>query len=450
MSEPCNVLLLSLDTLRADRLGCYGYWRNTSPHLDALAEQGVLFETCIAPFIPTFPAHTTFLSGQDVFAHRVIGQHGGPQDPVCDESVPLLAERLRDAGWYTAAADNLGRWFQRGFERYQGYQWERDTKVPWRKAEAVNGAALPVLRECLEQDKPWFCFLHYWDPHTPYLPPPPFDRMFYSGDEKDPHNHSADRMWSEYDALRDYFRSWMPGVTDIEFPAAQYDAEIAYMDSCLQHLWQFLEDEGCFQDTLVMITADHGEELTEHEMWYDHHGLYDTNLHVPLIMLHPELPADERLGGMVTHLDLVPTVLDACGLAVGDELPGRSLLPLVEAGADTGSVGETYLIESTWMKKYGWRTNEWKLIIDIEDPHHGTPPVELYHLPTDPDEQQNLAATHPEIVTALRTRCEAHRERRVAATGRPDPLLAAGIAIRKIGNPEAAVPEDPRRKQSGA
>lgn len=439
-----NVLLLSLDTLRADHLGCYGWHRNTSPHLDTLAEQGVLFERCIAPFIPTFPGHTTMLSGRDPFDHRVVGQHSGEDAPVCGEDIPLLAERLAAHGWFTAAADNLGRWFKRGFAIYESYQWERDVRVPWRKAEAVNGAAFRALEQCLAQDRPWFLYAHYWDPHTPYLPPPPFDRMFYAGDEKDPDNHSADRMWQTYDALRHYFRSWMPNVTDIDFPAAQYDAEIAYLDACLAHLWQRLDDYDLWDDTLVIITADHGEELTEHDMWYDHHGLYETNLHVPLIMVDPEFPAGERCGGMVTHLDLVPTVLELLDIEPPDELPGASLLPLIDEGLDTGSTGETYLLESTWMKKYGWRTNEWKLIIDIEDPHHQTPPIELYHLPTDPLEQHNLADQRPEIVAALRARCEAFRDRRIAETGRDDPLLAVGIAIRQIGDPEAAVPEDKR------
>lgn len=437
-----NVLLLSLDTLRADRMGCYGHYRNTSPHLDELAELGVLFETCVSPFIPTFPAHTTMLSGRDPFDHRVIGQHTADDAPVCHEDVPLLAQRLSAAGYHTAAADNLGRWFKRGFEEYRGYHWDHDITQPWRKAEAVNGAIVPLLHDCLDRDQPWFLYGHYWDPHTPYLPPAPFDRMFYHGDEKDPNNHSADRMWETYDALKNYFRSWMGGVTDIDFPAAQYDAEIAYLDASLQHLWEAMDALEVWDDTLVIITADHGEELTEHEMWYDHHGLYETNLHVPLILLGPDFPEGEQLGGLVTLQDIVPTVLDWCGVDADPPLPGKSLLPLIEDLSDTGTTGETYLLESTWMKKYGWRTNEWKLIIDLEDPHHHTPPVELYHLPTDPMEQHNLADERPESVTALRARCEAHRERRIGETGQPDPLLATGLAIRQIGNPEAAVPED--------
>lgn len=442
MTVPRNLLLFSLDTLRADHLGCYGHVRRTSPHLDAVAAGGVQFETCLAPVIPTFPAHTTIFTGQDVFAHRIVGQHSGDGAPVCDERMPLLAERLRDGGFFCAAADNLGRWFRRGFEWYEGYAWEREPTVPWRKGEAVNQTARRAIRACAEQARPWFCYLHYWDPHTPYLPPPPFDRMFYAGDEKDPRHHSADKMWATYDALKDYFASWMPGARDLEFPNAQYDAAVAYLDSCLQHIWALLDELDLWRDTLVVITADHGEELDEHEMWYDHHGLYETNLHVPLILVHSSLGAGTRRKGMVCHRDIVPTVLDALGLPPDAGLPGSSLLPLIHSGSDSGTLDELYLCESTWLKKYGWRTAEWKLIIDIEDPHHGTPPVELYHLPSDPGERRNLAAERPEVVAELRARCEAHRAQRIAETGQPDPLEAVGLAHRKIGSPQAAVPED--------
>ncbi len=441
-----NVLLLSLDTLRADRLGCYGYYRNTSPHLDSIAENGTVFSTCIAPFIPTFPGHTTLFTGHDVFTHRIVGQHGGESDPVLDEGLPQLQEILHDHGYFTAAADNMGRWFKRGFDRYESYQWDRDTSGAWRKAEAVNATTLKLIRECVEQDQPWYFFGHYWDPHTPYLPPAPFNKMFYAGDEKDPENDSAEHMWQSYDALNGYFNSWMPGITDIDFPAHQYDAEIAYMDVCLQHLWQSLAEMGAFDDTLIIITSDHGEELTEHNMWYDHHGLYDTNLHIPLIIAHPELPAGQELGGLVTHMDVVPTVLEFCDIPYQADFGGQSLVPLMDEGLDLGTCQETYIIESTWMKKYGWRTHEWKLLVDIEDPHHHTPPIELYHLPTDPDEQHNLADERPEMVAALRTRCEDFRRQRMQETGRDDPLLAVGLAIRKIGDPNAAVPEDPKDK----
>ena len=108
----------------------------------------------------------------------------------------MLAEMLQRAGFYTAAADNLGRWFSRGIEYTETYAWDTSAPHDWRKAEAVNTAARKVIDAAARQDRPFFLFLHYWDPHTPYLPPAPFDRMFYGGDEKDPANRSMNRSYS--------------------------------------------------------------------------------------------------------------------------------------------------------------------------------------------------------------------------------------------------------------
>ena len=135
-----NLLLIAIDTLRADHLGCYGYGRTTSPHLDALAERGVLFEQHISPHIPTHPGYTTLFTGKDVFTHQIVTQ-GGKVD--LDEEIRTLPQILRSRGYFTAAADNMGRWFNRGYDAYEGYNWQRDTSQPWRKARGSErgGAA---------------------------------------------------------------------------------------------------------------------------------------------------------------------------------------------------------------------------------------------------------------------------------------------------------------------
>ncbi|HEU4752752.1 MAG TPA: sulfatase, partial [Armatimonadota bacterium] len=263
-----NLLLLSLDTTRADHLGCYGWPRATSPHLDRLAEEGTLFESCFSPSIPTHPAHTSLLTGCDVMRHQIVAQ-GGKNELSPD--LPLLAEILRRRGYWTGAADNLGRWFSRGFDRYEGYQWARDPEGGWRKGEAVTAAALRVLNEAASQPRPFFLFVHYWDAHTPYLPPAPYERMFYEGgNERDPANRSMDPVLN-FPPFESYFRKWWDGVTDIEFPKAQYDGAIAYLDSQLRRLFGRLDELGLRESTLVVITSDHGEELDEHQMWFDHH-----------------------------------------------------------------------------------------------------------------------------------------------------------------------------------
>jgi len=435
-----NIILFSLDTLRADRLSCYGHTRCVSPHLDRVAAQGALFTEFFGPHIPTYPGHTTLLTGRDLYAHQITGQSGTPG---LSPDIPTLAELLAARGYFTAAADTLGRWFRRGFERIETYSWDRSHPKEWRKAEAVNVAALKVIDAAAAQDRPFFLFLHYWDPHTPYLPPAPFSRMFYEGDEFDPANRSMEPVWA-FENFKWYFREWMPGVTDIEFPKAQYDAEIAYMDACLAHVFTRLEELNLVNDTLLVITADHGEELDEHGCWFDHHGLYDTNIHIPLIMRLPgRIPANARIPGFARMTDITPTILDYAGLLdPALRFDGVSLRPLMEGaspGVSRGTCDMLHLTENTWMKKRGLRTHEWKLIVALEPDIHGFPMVELYHLTTDPAERTNLADARPDVVEELRERMEAHVCCRTAETGLPDPLPLQPIPLHSIGKrPEAA------------
>jgi arylsulfatase A-like enzyme len=442
-----NVILVSLDTTRADHLSCYGHFRRTSPHIDRVAEEGVLFTDHFSPHIPTYPGHTTLMTGKDIYAHQITGQSGTPEPT---PGVKMLAELLQEQGYYTAAADNLGRWFARGFAHIEPYSWDYSQKHSLRKGEAVMEASLKVLNAAAAQDKPFFLFLHFWDPHTPYLPPTPFHRMFYEGDERDPDNTSMDALW-DFEPFRGYFAEWMPDVTDIEFPKAQYDAEIAYMDACFAHVLTRLDELGLTEDTLVALTADHGEELDEHGHWFDHHGLYDTNIHIPLIMRCPPLlPAGKRLGGLTRMFDVAPTILDLLGLgpiAVREGMLGSSLLPLIESPSETarGTTDVLHITENTWMKKRGLRTHTWKLIVPLETPDlHGSSDVELYHLPTDPGELRNIAAEQPAVVARLTQMLETHVADRLAATGLPDPLPVQPIPLRHIGGMEVAVPRDKR------
>lgn len=426
-----NVLWIVIDCLRRDHLGCYGYHRNTSPNIDRIAREAVRFDQLISPHIPTQPAHTTLFSGRDAFAHQIVAQ-GGRRE--LDPSIRLLPDLLREQGYFTAAVDNIGRWIEPAFERYDMYpRWSHDGSLPWRNGEEVSARALALLEQARHDPRPFFMFLHYWDPHTPYLPPAPFDRMFYEGDERDPANHSMDAVWqSEW--FKNYFSEWMPGVTDIEFVKAQYDAGIAYSDACLAHVFNRLSELGHWDDTLVVIQADHGEELDDHGCWFDHHGLYDTNVRVPLLL---RLPGAKHAGRviepMTAMMDLAPTVLSLLGqpeLSAG--MDGRSLGALIEGSSETTGARESvYLTECTWMRKRGWRTPEWKLISALEPDIYGKPALELYDLGSDPAEQTNLAAERPEIVATLSSERDEYVARRLEECGgATDPLIDQADALR--------------------
>lgn len=430
-----NVVLISLDTQRADHLGCYGYNRDTSPFLDSLALRGVLFERFYSQNIPTHPAFTTMLTGKEAITHNIVNISSRG---VITPGVRLLPELLQEAGIRTIAVDTMGRHFSRGFDIYRDYQWDRTNPKRLPKAAAANEQAIPLLRDAAHGDRPFFMFIHYWDPHTPYLPPPPYDRRFYPADRdpRDKQNRSMDPIWA-FEPFKWYFHQWMPGVTDSDYPIAQYDGEIAYMDRHLRALFAAARSEGLFDSTIFIINADHGEILMEQEGQFDHHGLYEGNIHVPLLMFGPRLlPHGRRVPGFCQQFDIAPTILDIVGVPDTAGMEGMSLLPLAFSIRDA-NYDELYLSEASWELKRGVRTDRWKFIDSLEPDFHGRPMHELYDLDADPDEQQNLVTERTDIVRDLKQRLDTYVTRRLHETGRTvDPIREQGLAGTRIGQPK--------------
>jgi arylsulfatase A-like enzyme len=227
----------------------------------------------------------------------------------------------------------------------------------------------------------------------------------------------------EFKPFCDYFASWMPeGITDAKYEVAQYDGAVAYMDSCIQSIFTAIDRLGLRENTIVVVTSDHGETLDEHECWFDHHGTYDNTLHVPLILRYPgKIPAGRRAKGYCTLIDLVPTLLDLAEINVPDNFDGKTLVPMANDSELTHDP-EFYFTECTWMRKHGWRTPEWKLIVALEPDFHFKPEVELYNLLEDPEENVNLAETNPEVAAFLTARMHAWIKKREEETGTPNPV----------------------------
>ena len=425
MAKQPNIVLLGVDSLLATHMSCYGYHRLTTPHIDRFAEGGTLFEKTYSPHIPTTSAYASMLTGLDTFSTQVIAlRHQGP----LREEVKTLAEILQDAGYDTTCVGFSGP-SARGFDTYLEYSgWGPDDSGRSPKAENLNKTTLPELNRLINQsdEKPFFLFLRHMDPHSPYLPPAPYERMFYHGDECDPSNKSMEPVMT-FKPFCDYFASWMPpGITDKDYVIAQYDGAIAYMDACIQTLFNALETRGVLDETIVVINGDHGETLYDHECWFDHHGLYDVTLHVPLIIRYPgRVPAGKRVAGYNQHKDLVPTLLELADLETDIAFDGDSLTPLMN-GEITSYESEFYITECTWMRKHGWRTPEWKLIVALEPDFHFKPPVELYNLIQDPDENNNLVDVHPDIVNVLETRMKSWILQREQETGLTNPIMTQG------------------------
>jgi len=415
-----NVIVFGIDSLRRDHMSSYGYERLTTPYIDAFAKGGTLFEAHFSPSIPTTPAYASMLTGMDTFGTDVVAlRHQGP----LGAHVRTLPEMLGDAGYNTTCIGFTGNPSSRGFQSYLNYEaWQPDDTGRTPKAQLLNEVAVPELERLAADDKPFFLFLRHMDPHSPYLPPKPYDRMFYGADEKDPANRSMEPVYG-FKPFADFLKSWIPeGVTDQEYVSAQYDGAVAYMDACIQSIFAKIEALGIEEETLVVITADHGETLYEHDCFFDHHGLYDCTLVVPLILKFPgRVPAGTRVSDVTLIQDITPTILELIGLAPPYDFDGRSLVPAMR-GEPLPKVSEFYITECTWMRKHGWRTPEWKLIRALEPDFHGKPEVELYNLIRDPGENENVAAQEPDVVAFLERRMEAHIANREAETGRTNPI----------------------------
>jgi arylsulfatase A-like enzyme len=427
-----NILFIVVDTLRADHLGCYGYERNTSPNINALAAQSVVFDSMIAPAIPTHPAFVTINTGQYSITHGVVA-HGG--NTAVPKSAPWLPAIVHRHGYTTCAVDNLAEWsnsFQRGFEFYIDPTQKRPLGLSCDNRE-MNQRVFPWLKE--HRAERFYLLLHYWDPHTPYLPPRAYRTLFYEGDPSDPDNRSLDGL-EAHPLGKTWRETWFPQlgkrITDARYIEALYDAEIRYCDEGIGMLLEELERLGLTEDTLVVLMSDHGELMYRHKVFFDHHGLYDGNLHVPLIVRHPGFKP-RRIPHLVTHVDIAPTILDLCGIAVPPAMEGASLTPFLRGETDAPIRDGVVSQECTWQMKWSIRTNRYKFVRACEADFYGTPMRELYDLASDPNEFQNIADQAPETAAELEARLDAWIAEEMQKNGlTEDPLVRHGITLGRI------------------
>ena len=432
-----NFLLIAVDCLRADRLGCNGYHRDTTPFMDELASQSALFERCFAPAIPTQPSFTTLFTGQLPTTHGIVAHRGRSQ---LAPDAPFLPEILQQHGYATVAVDNLADhhqpWFARGFESY--FNPREPGTYP--DCFLYNRAAIDWLK--YHRREPFFLSIHYWDPHVPYMPPAKYRNLFYDRDPTATNPGSLDRFYER--PLREgWVGDWLdrmaaewPGaaakqITDIEFVRSQYDAEVRCADDGVRELITALENLGLLEDTAVILLGDHGEELGEHGIFFDHHGLYDSDIHVPLMIRWPKQDsAAGRFNDFVQHADLAPTILQVAGIPIPDEMDGTSLTPLMQSETEALEERVLLTVECTWMAKWAIRHDGWKFIQARAPDFYGGPMQELYDLTADPGEQRNLADQQPQKLADCQRLLEDELSDRLAtAHRREDPVTAHGITL---------------------
>jgi len=426
-----NLVMIVLDTLRADHLGCYGYQRPTSPRIDAFARESILCKQHISPSIPTHPAFVTLLTGQFSITHGIVAHNGSRLIPRTAPWLPLL---LLKNGYTTCAVDNLSQWqldFHRGFEFYID-PTQRNTLSLNADNRQINRRAIPWLEQ--HHGERFFLFIHYWDPHTPYLPPRAYRSLFYQGDPFAPEHtslqgldrHPLGRLWRET-----WFKQLGGQVTDARYIEALYDAEIRYCDEGVGVLLDTLDRIGRREDTIVILLADHGEMMFRHGIFFDHHGLYDGNLHVPFMARHPDF-MPRQVADMTSHVDVAPTILELLGLEIPEAMEGTSLVPWFNGTADRPVREAIVCQECTWQMKWGLRTRTHKFIRALEPDVYGTPERELYDLVADPGEFQNIRENEPELVRELEAQLDTWLAQQMARNGLDrDPLSAHGLSLGK-------------------
>lgn len=322
-----RVLLVVVDALRADAVGCYGYPRPTTPNLDALAEEGVLFERFHSASSWTLPSFGSILTGVSPSAHgagrRTAGL--GRNATSLREDVATLPERL--PGAFTGAVLNNGfltpaHGLHRGFGRYDnrpaGFRGNRS-------ATKTTAAAISVLKA--HADGPLFLVVHYFEPHTPYAPPEAFARRLGQGERGAIDVRSKDQFTEMYAGRH------TPPPGERAYLRGQYDGEIAYADQQIGRLVRWMDRNGFLDDTWIAVTADHGEELWEHGSFEHGHRYEEEVTRVPLVLRAPggEWHAGERVAATARHVDLLPTVLEIFAREPDPLLEGESLLGLVAA-----------------------------------------------------------------------------------------------------------------------
>ena len=368
-----NIIFICVDTLRADRLACYGYENIETPNIDSIAEKGVLFSQAVTQVPVTLPSHCSIFTSQNPIVHNV--RENGTYR--LDNSETTLAEILKENGYRTAAFiggfpldSRFG--LNQGFEVYdddlsgekivshtenkiwQGHEFSSFE----RKAADVIKSAIKWLSAYKEQR--FFLFIHLFDPHAPYSPPDPFNK--------------------DYKKKR------------------RYDGEVAYVDYSLGELFENLRNWKLIKDALIIFTSDHGESLGEHEYFTHGKKLYEPSMRIPLIISFPSLlPKGKVIDVLVRSIDIMPTILGILGIKPLKKFQGINLMPVISRGntekLNLTSYGETLLPKLRFGDEElrSYRTNKWKYIRYTKD--NKMVKEELFYLENDPKEHQNLSKT---------------------------------------------------------
>jgi arylsulfatase A-like enzyme len=448
--KPPNVLLITIDALRADHLGSYGYHLETSPFIDSLAKKGVLFSDAT----PAWPKTYASMSSMNTGMYPKTSGLRNKKRKKLPSTLKLLSEIFKENNYTTSAVVanfNVGRTygFDRGFDHFvESWQdmWkqkEGDTtfentqgKVKFfTNATIITDQALKWLQKIQNDETPFYLWLHYMEPHGPYIPPKSYLQYFRNAHK--PYYINIKKI-PKYQVLLD--SKTKEPINNLGFYKAQYDREIRYIDDELSRLIGEIKKLNQYENTIIIISADHGESLGEHN-YYLEHGLlsYQPCAHIPLIFIgEGRIPEGRIINEPVGLIDLPPTLMELAGIEIPSQFEGQSLVELM-FGEKNATAPEYIFMESGYDGEFPQQTirrNQWKLIhvtSRLDLPYMSGSEYELYDLSKDPGELENLAYELPDITKELGSIF--------------DSWYRSGFRIKEKGNTAEFKELDPKQKQ---
>ncbi|MBN2383028.1 sulfatase [bacterium] len=395
-----NALLISLDTLRADALGCYGNPTIKTPIIDLLSRTGLLYTSVQSQANLTLPSHTSMLYGLPLLQHGIYTNFA-----VLPTSLIGLDQVFTQAGYSTTMAisaiqlnpwiTGLGRQFQKVYH----------CLVPQKIAEQTLNPVMDWLDYLagLHSTVPFFCFIHLMDAHATYEPKPCFNRYYY---DSNPRTYRGRVLLDSEPFLmtqpfHDLYADWLKDVRDPNYAPALYLGEISYIDQQLELLFRKLVQLGFWSRTVMMLTSDHGESLGEHDIFYDHMGMWQPNFHIPLIIKPVGSEAGMQIE-TVRHVNIAPTLLRLLDVPIPAAMQGELIaIPHLTAGQDRMNRKEYTVLESSDNTAVAIVHDPWKLIIHQKQTEFFPMVDELFNLDIDPQEKENVLGKNPTIADQL-------------------------------------------------
>ena len=444
-----RILYVDIDTLRPDHLGCYGYHRDTSPNIDALAQQAVRFDNCYNSDAPCLPSRTALWSGRCGFHTGVVNHGGTAAQPFIEGPTRGFRDLFDATGWMSALRRvGLQTVTISPFgERHSAWHWYagyneiyNPGKGGMEIADDVTPIALDWIRRNGHSDG-WFLHVNYWDPHTPYRTPEDFGNPFADDPRPDwlteevrqrawdgfgPHSPQESHGWGDETAYQRHPR--VPAQLDSMEAVKQwidgYDVGIRYADEHVGRLLNGLADAGVLDDTIIVVSADHGENQGELNVWGDHQTADQPTCRVPLIVCWPGLTDSPRVDrALHYHYDWAATLIELVGSQVPGNWDGQ---PFTEPFREGHERGREYLVTSqnTWSCQRGIRFDDYLCLRTYHDGYKQLEPVMLFNLAGDPHEQHDLAAERPDIVDhAMSLLADWHHEMVSTSQHNVDPMM---------------------------